>query len=271
MVVEALTTEDTEKALKSVNHGGARGTRGETAFIPVFPVFPVLPVVNLFGFSVSSVVNASHKEPAMNPVSALLLLVAMLAPVSVLAGDATQRLHAFFSEVHTLSADFDQTVLDPNHRQIQSAQGRLYLQRPGRFRWDYTTPYKQLLVGDGKKVWFYDTELEQVTVKNQGAALGGSPALLLSGDRPLEQSFKITERGTQDGLDWLELSPKTKDTEFSSVRLGFRGDALEAMELTDGFGQTTHLHFTHERRNPPLDNALFKFDPPEGVDVVGDQ
>jgi outer membrane lipoprotein carrier protein len=187
------------------------------------------------------------------------------------ADTATQRLHAFITEVHTLSADFDQTVLDPNHKQIQSAQGTLYLQRPGRFRWDYITPNKQLLVGDGKKVWFYDAELEQVTVKNQDAALGGSPAMLLSGDQPLEQSFKVTERGAKDGLDWLELSPKTKDTEFSTVRLGFRADALEAMDLTDGFGQTTHLHFTHQQRNPPLKSDLFKFVPPEGVDVVGDQ
>lgn len=200
-----------------------------------------------------------------------LLAVLLCAAVSAVADTATQRLHAFFTDVHTLSADFDQTVLDPNHKQVQSAQGTLYLQRPGRFRWDYTTPYKQLLVGDGKKVWFYDTELEQVTVKNQDAALGGSPAMLLSGDRPLEQSFKVTERGTQDGLDWVELSPKAKDTEFSSVRLGFRSSALEAMELTDGFGQTTHLRFTHERRNPLLKNDLFKFVPPDGVDVVGDQ
>ena len=187
------------------------------------------------------------------------------------ADTATQRLHGFITEVRTLSADFDQTVLDPNHKQIQSAQGTLYLQRPGRFRWDYTTPNKQLLVGDGKKVWFYDAELEQVTVKNQDAALGGSPAMLLSGDQPLDESFKVTERGMKDGLDWLELSPKTKDTEFSTVRLGFRADALEAMELTDGFGQTTHLHFTHQQRNPPLKSDLFKFVPPEGVDVVGDQ
>ena len=202
------------------------------------------------------------------------ILIAALfgsAVPSAHADTATQRLHAFITEVRTLSADFDQTVLDPNHKQIQSAQGTLYLQRPGHFRWDYTTPFKQLLVGDGKKVWFYDTELEQVTVKNQDAALGGSPAMLLSGDRPLEQSFKVTERGTHDGLDWLELSPKAKDTEFSSVRLGFRANALEAMELTDGFGQTTHLHFTHQQRNPPLKNNLFKFVPPEGVDVVGDQ
>jgi len=208
----------------------------------------------------------------MNPVRVLLLLVAiLLCPVSVLAKDATQRLHAFITEVRTLSADFDQTVFDPNQKEIQSAQGTLYLQRPGRFRWDYTSPNKQLLVGDGKKVWFYDAELEQVTVKNQDAALGGSPAMLLSGDQPLEQSFNVTERGTQDGLDWLELSPKAKDTEFSAVRLGFRADALEAMELTDGFGQTTHLHFTHQQRNPPLNNSLFKFIPPEGVDVMGEQ
>ena len=202
-----------------------------------------------------------------------LMLLPMLLGLQVAAqaDTATQRLHSFFTEVRTLRADFDQAVLDPNHKQVQSAQGTLYLQRPGRFRWDYTTPYKQLLVGDGNKVWFYDTELEQVTVKNQTATLGGSPALLLSGDRPLEQSFTITEQGKQNGLDWLELSPKAKDTEFSIVRLGFSARDLEAMELTDGFGQTTHLHFTHVQHNPALATDLFKFVPPEGVDVIGDQ
>ena len=205
-------------------------------------------------------------------VRCLVLLATLLCVHGAVQADtATQRLHAFFTEVRTLRADFDQVVLDPNHTQVQSAQGTLYLRRPGKFRWDYTAPYKQLLVGDGNKVWFYDTELEQVTVKNQTATLGGSPALLLSGDRPLEESFTIVERGKQDGLDWLELSPKAKDTEFSSVRLGFGASDLEAMELTDGFGQTTHLHFTHVRRNPVLETDLFKFVTPEGVDVIGDQ
>ncbi len=201
----------------------------------------------------------------------LVLFLLLGVAVAASADTATQRLHAFFADIHTLSADFDQTVLDPDHKQIQSAQGTLYLQRPGRFRWDYIMPAKQLLVGDGKKVWFYDAELEQVTVKNQDAALGGSPAMLLSGNQPLEQSFTVTERGAHNGLDWLELAPKTKDTEFSSVRLGFRGKALEAMELTDGFGQTTRLLFTHEQLNPRLKSALFTFVPPAGVDVVGDQ
>ncbi len=202
-----------------------------------------------------------------------LVLLAVLSCVtaSVSAETATQRLHNFFAEVHTLSADFNQTVLDPDMKQVQSAQGTLYLQRPGRFRWDYVSPSKQLLVGDGNKVWFYDTELEQVTVKNQKAALGGSPAMLLSGDQPLDESFSVTELGNKDGLDWLELSPKAKDSEFSSVRLGFRGKLLASMQLTDGFGQTTHLNFTHEQINPRLNGNLFKFVPPDGVDVVGDQ
>ncbi len=202
--------------------------------------------------------------------SFVLFLLSCVTTASA-AETATQRLRTFFAEVHTLSADFSQTVLDPDMKEVQSAQGTLYLQRPGRFRWDYISPSKQLLVGDGKKVWFYDTELEQVTVKNQQAALGGSPAMLLSGDRPLEESFTVTERGSKDGLDWLELAPKAKDSEFSSVRLGFRGNMLEAMQLTDGFGQTTHLRFTHEQLNPRLNANLFKFVPPEGVDVVGDQ
>jgi chaperone LolA len=201
----------------------------------------------------------------------ILLATLLCAAVAAHADTATQRLHAFFTEVRTLRADFDQVVLDPNQQQVQSAQGTLFLLRPGKFRWDYTTPYKQLLVGDGNKVWFYDAELEQVTVKTQSATLGGSPALLLSGGKPLEENFTIVERGTQRGLDWLELSPKAKDTEFSSVRLGFGVRDLEAMELTDGFGQTTQLKFTHMQRNPSLETDLFTFVPPDGVDVIDDQ
>lgn len=200
----------------------------------------------------------------------ILILVLFLSGSSARAENAVQRLRDFSSEVKSLRADFKQVVTDANHQQVQTAQGTFYLSRPGRFRWDYVTPFKQILVGDGHKVWFYDTELEQVTVKDQNAALGSSPALLLSGDKPLEDSFNVVARGKEGGLDWLELSPKTKDTEFTRVRLGFGAHDLEAMELTDSFGQVTRLRFTHMRRNPVLASSLFKFVPPKGVDVIGE-
>ena len=200
----------------------------------------------------------------------ILVLALCLATAAARADGATQRLHRFFSEVKSLRADFTQVVIDANNKQVQTAQGTFYLSRPGRFRWDYMTPYQQILVGDGHKVWFYDTELEQVTVKDQNAALGASPALLLSGDKPLENSFNVVARGKEGGLDWLELSPKTKDTEFTRVRLGFGPRDLEAMELTDSFDQVTRLRFSHLRRNPVLASSLFKFVPPKGVDVIGD-
>lgn len=192
-----------------------------------------------------------------------------LAPLAGHAGIASERLDDFFANVKALQADFHQTLLDGNGSMVKEASGVLVMQRPGKFRWDYLLPYKQLIVADGKKIWVYDSELEQVTVKPMDTALGSTPALLLSGDQPLEESFTITDLGPNEGLEWVELLPKTPDGSFERVRLAFDETSLRRMELVDNFGQLTALEFKKIQRNVDPDPALFSFVPPDGVDIIG--
>ena len=187
-----------------------------------------------------------------------------------LAG-ATESLRAFMAEVQTLQANFDQTLYDEDAKPLEESKGRFYLQRPDRFRWSYSVPYLQEIVADGRRVWIYDSELAQVTVKTLGNTLGNTPALLLSSDAPIEDSFFLRELGEQAGLVWLELTPRSAETSFSIVRLGFTGSELNAMELVDGFGQRTHLRFTDTVRNRELAPDLFRFTLPTGVDVITDK
>ena len=147
----------------------------------------------------------------------------------------------------------------------------MQFERPGKFRWVYEEPYEQLIVGDGDRIWFYDRDLNQVTVRNLDTAIGGSPAALLAGNRDIENSFDLTEIGLQGDTEWLEAIPKGKESTFEWVRLGFTRDgALKAMELHDNFGQTTVLTFSRLEQNPKLASELFKFSPPEGADVISD-
>lgn len=186
------------------------------------------------------------------------------------AGLATDRLQAFYKEVKSLQGDFTQTVYDQHMHIKERAQGKLAIQRPGKFHWDYEKPYHQLIVANGAKVWIYDSELEQVTVKKLDEAVGSTPAQLLSSSKALERNFTITEIGAKDGLQWVELTPRGKDTSFEQVRLGFDAHDLRVMVLKDNFGQTTRLEFSHLQHNPRLAASLFEFTPPPGVDVVGE-
>lgn len=181
---------------------------------------------------------------------------------------ATESLQRFFDDVRSYSASFEQTVVDEKGAATQRSSGRMWLQRPGKFRWDYATPYEQHIVSDGNKVWIYDVELEQVTVRTLSGALGEVPALLLAGKGQLEETFAVTERGTKDGLDWVQLTPKNKESGFDSISLGFGKGRLAAMEMVDGFGQTTRISLREPRENPAIDAAKFSFKPPAGVDVV---
>lgn len=203
---------------------------------------------------------------------AVVVSIAMcgLALANAQAAPANERLQRFFSEVKSLRADFEQTVVDAKGKTIQEAKGTLSLQRPGKFRWDYRVPYQQVIVADGRKIWVYDSDLEQVTVKPMDAALGGTPAQLLSGTRPLEQDFTIASLGPRGGLEWLELMPKAKEKEFERVRLAFDQNDLRLMEVADSFGQVTLLKFSAIQRNPVLDHKTFTFVPPKGVDVVSE-
>jgi outer membrane lipoprotein carrier protein len=152
---------------------------------------------------------------------------------------------------------------------LEHASGTLYLEKPNRFRWDYETGVKQLIVADGRKLWLYDQELDQVTVRALGQSLAGTPAMLLAGTGRVQDSFRISDLGSYEGYDWVRLLPKTPDTDFREIRLGFAGRELARMTLKDKLGQSTELAFQGLERNPRLDPALFRFVPPPGVDVIG--
>lgn len=205
-------------------------------------------------------------------IRSLLLALLLALSASAARADAVDRLRHFLETTKLLRADFSQTVLPKNGRKPQFSSGSMAIARPHKFRWQIDKPYPQTIVGDGEKVWLHDPELNQVTVKKQGAALAGSPAALLAGEgvAALEKHFTLKDAGSKDGLEWLEAIPKAADTGFERVRLGFAGNELRAMELTDSFGQQTSLLFSRMEKNPPLAASVFRFTPPKGADVLGE-
>jgi len=211
--------------------------------------------------------SITHKWVLGLFVTGSLLLSASLQAVSV-----TERLQAFFAEKGSMRADFVQTVQGAAFAQPEESRGTLLLQRPGKFRWDYMQPYKQPIVGDGKRLWVYDVDLEQVIVKPMDSALGDTPALLLSGGGNISERFEISALTDRDDhLQWVRLVPKQEDTGFKEIRLGFGSTHLLGMELVDGFDQVTRLVFSNVKTGESLPTDSFRFVPPEGVDVVGDR
>jgi len=204
-----------------------------------------------------------------NILRALSLLCSALLSFAATAS-GTDQLKAFVDNTHSARAIFSQTVESKSGRKPQLSQGAFLFARPGKFRWSYEKPYAQLIVGDGEKLWIYDPDLNQVSVKKLGAALGSSPAALLAGDNAMEKNFELTDAGSNDGLEWVEARPKAQESSFERVRLGFRSDLPRVMEIKDNFGQTTTLRFSRFERNPHLAPDLFRFVPPKGADVVGE-
>jgi outer membrane lipoprotein carrier protein len=193
----------------------------------------------------------------------------LFLPWSAQAG-AIDQLHLFLQSTKTLKAEFAQTVIAKNGRKPQESSGQVAISRPGKLRWDIQKPYPQLVVGDGEKIWIYDPELKQVTIRKAGQAIGGSPAALLAGNNELEKNFKLSEAGESEGFNWVEAIAKADDSGFEKIRLGLVGSDLKAMELYDNFGQTTLIRFSRLERNVHLPVTTFKFTPPAGVDVVGE-
>ena len=201
---------------------------------------------------------------------ALIPLLSLLALPLHAADSAAMRMHAFLQDVKSLKADFTQVVLDSNGKQVKQSAGTLIIKRPDRFRWDYAKPNEEEVVADGKPLWLYDVALQQVTVKTLNDTLAASPAVLLAGSNDVDKSFTVADAGEHDGISWLSLTPKVKDTDFESVRLGFKGQDVAVMELKDNLGNTTRISFDHVQRNPAVGDDSFKFIPPAGADVVGD-
>ncbi|QEL54643.1 outer membrane lipoprotein chaperone LolA [Chromobacterium paludis] len=203
----------------------------------------------------------------MKPTTTLLGAATLACCLSLPAqASAVAQLKAFVAGSKTLSADFSQIVTNKGKR--EEASGTLEIARPGKFRWEYSKPYSQLIVGDGKTLWIYDPDLAQVTRKAQGAALGSSPAALLAGSNEIERSYKLNEAGKQGDVEWLAASPKKQDNTFSAIRMGFRNNMLVEMELTDSFGNDTRIRFLQPQQNVKLPAARFAFTAPKGVDVV---
>jgi chaperone LolA len=193
-------------------------------------------------------------------------------PVNVRAADQAgqQRVERFLQGLEGLQAQFKQTLLDRAGEVTDESTGTLAIKRPNRFRWDYHQPHEQTIVADGKRVWLYDADLEQVTVRALDNTLSATPAMLLSGEGKLEDNFTATQSSHENGVQWVKLEPKRNDTDFKAVRLGFSGEDLRYMQLADKLGQTTTLEFSKFERNPALDPARFVFKVPAGADVIGD-
>jgi outer membrane lipoprotein carrier protein len=199
----------------------------------------------------------------------LLIFPVMFAPAT---GAATiEELKSLLRETNTARSRFAQMVLDKNLKKLQESTGTMQFARPGKFRWEYEKPYQQTIVGDGTRVWVYDKDLNQVTVRKVDVMLGSSPAALLAGSNDIDKSYALTATGVQDGLDWIEAVPRTRDNTFEKVRLGFSKSGLEAMELRDRFGQVTVIKFSAIERNAKIAPETFKFTPPKGADVISDQ
>ena len=177
---------------------------------------------------------------------------------------------AFNAATKTATARFEQQAYDRKGKVVDRSSGSFSFARPGHFRWAYEKPHQQLLVADGKRLWIYDPDLRQVTVKRIGEAISSTPAALLAGKDDITSLFTLRDAGTADGLAWVEATPKAKDTGFERVRLGLHGRTLAAMELYDQLGGHTLLRFDDLQANPRLPPSTFQFTPPQGADVIDD-
>lgn len=185
--------------------------------------------------------------------------------------DSLERFKSFVRDTKSARTDFEQKVYGRGGKLTQESKGSFVFLRPGRFRWTYAKPVDQVIVGDGERVWIHDRDLNQVTVRKISRALGSTPAALLAGASDVEKAFALSDAGARDGLEWLEAKPREPDAGFDRIRMGFSASGLEAMELTDNFGQTTRLRFLNLQRNPKIDQAEFRFEPPKGADVLGEK
>ena len=200
----------------------------------------------------------------------LLICSALAGAAELTPAAAADELRARLAGLDTFAARFEQRVSDANGRIIDEGSGEFWLARPGRFRWQYETPWPRLLLADGESLWLFDEELEQVTVRDTGGLLDDTPAAIFAGRLELLDRYRIT--GSREG-DWLrvQLEPADAGTEFRRVAMRFAGDELVELELFDQFGQVTQISFAGAQANPQLDAALFRFAVPEGADVIDER
>ena len=200
----------------------------------------------------------------------LSLLVSGMLFSNLAIADGVTSLKDFYHHTNAMRAKFHQVVKDNTGAVVQEVEGSMQLQRPNKFRWDYKKPYEQEIISDGKDVFLYDIDLEQVTIRALSQALGSSPAALLAGGAEVEKSFNLKNISRGDRLDWVEALPKSDDSGFERILLGFNGKSLSKMEMYDSFKNITLISFTSVERNPSLQTSSFLFTTPKGVDVVGE-
>ena len=189
---------------------------------------------------------------------------------AVQAANNDNLVQTFFNNLDTLQADFHQQVRDGDNTVQQVSDGKVWIQRPGQFRWDYASPYRQQLVSDGERLWSYDEDLEQVTVQPIGEVLSATPAMLLGGSQPIEDIFTVEPLPTSGNRQQVLLKPKSDDSNVTALLLDFTDGVISGIRAEDSFGNITTFTFSNLVRNRELDSALFRFEPPAGVDIVGE-
>ena len=200
----------------------------------------------------------------------IFLLAATLFAATVAHADtARSRMEGFSKDLKSVTANFSQSVTDANGDKGDASHGTLALQAPRQFRWETKQPYQQTIVADGQRVWVYDPDLQQVSVRSQSGEEAHSPLTVLTDLAQLDSQFTTSESGERDGLQWLKLVSKAKEPEFEYAELGFSAKTLDRMVFKDQLGNTTEIRFENWQRNPPIPADTFKFTPPKGVDVIG--
>lgn len=213
----------------------------------------------------------SRSAPAIRRLRCFAFFLAGAVSYSALAASGAENLDRFFSDVSTFEASFVQVVLDENLDTLDESAGRMWMSRPGRFRWNYEPPNEQQIIGDGRNIWIFDPELEQVTVRNMDESLGRSPAILLAGDGEFAELYEVEELGSQGNINWVSIKPKNEEGSFSQVQLGFESDQLKLIQLLDRLEQITRIILTDPEANPELSNDVFEFTPPPGIDVIDER
>lgn len=199
------------------------------------------------------------------------LFLVTMTPWVLYAQGVDSRLDKFVNGLETLSATFEQKLFSEGDELLETSAGDFYLRRPGMFHWSYRKPYSQLIISDGRSLWIYEEDLEQVVIKDISGKIEDSPAALLSGDLDIDAHYTVADLGISDGISWLELKPKDGDSQYNAIRLGFKENQISAMVLFDNLGQKNRITFANIKRNGSVGMELFQFDIPEGIDVIDER
>ena len=187
------------------------------------------------------------------------------------AEEQTDPLAFFLEKLESFQADFKQTLTNEQGELLETSTGKVYMQNPGRYRWEYEEPYVQLLITDSQTLWIYDKDLEQVTIKDVSNAIDNTPAAIISGKKNINENFVVVNMGVIEGYDWIELTPRDIESQYRTVKIGFDKNNLGMMILNDNLGQLTRIDFLNPVRNQRFGGPLFTFELPEGVDVIDER